>query len=109
MSNIRGKPPKLIEFNGKCQSVIEWAKELGVSVPTLYWRLHKYPLEEALTCKKMHDGCGIKAQPITFKGKTQTRMVQRTRIWLFYVGKTFEKISLRRRGNDCRIPYRGGE
>ena len=38
-----------IEFNGKCQLLTDWAKELGITDSTLYGRLTRWPLEKALT------------------------------------------------------------
>jgi hypothetical protein len=41
-----------IEFNGRSQTVPQWAKELGIAATTLYTRLYAgWPIERALTRK----------------------------------------------------------
>ena len=44
----------LITFNGKTQTMAQWAEEIGITRHTLWARLRKYkmPLEIALTAKK---------------------------------------------------------
>lgn len=41
------------EYNGKIQNISQWAREIGISVDTLYARLVKlnWPIEKALTLK----------------------------------------------------------
>ena len=41
-----------IEFNGKKQSLSEWAREVGVSRETLKYRFKKMPIEKAMTMPK---------------------------------------------------------
>lgn len=45
---------KLISYNGKTQTISEWADEIGISTNALWERLHrnKMPLELALTAPK---------------------------------------------------------
>jgi hypothetical protein len=43
---------RLIEFNGKTQCVMDWAKEIGINESSLRERLEKWPLEKALTKSK---------------------------------------------------------
>ena len=45
---------KLITYNGKTQTISEWADEIGISTPALWGRLNrnKTPLEVALTAPK---------------------------------------------------------
>lgn len=38
-----------IEFNGKCQLLTEWAKELGISDSTLHARIKKWGINKALS------------------------------------------------------------
>lgn len=38
-----------IEFNGKCQLLTDWAKELGIADSTLHQRIKKWGIEQALT------------------------------------------------------------
>lgn len=38
-----------VAYNGKCQTVTEWAKELGMNVRTLTKRLNKWSVEDAFT------------------------------------------------------------
>jgi len=50
---------RLISFNGKTQSLHEWAREYGMKVETLFYRLKRLPIGEALTtpianCGKRH-------------------------------------------------------
>lgn len=55
-----------IAFNGKTQCMAEWAREIGISVPILHYRLKAgWPIEKALA---------IISQDIllTFNGKTQS-------------------------------------
>jgi len=40
---------KYVEFNGKCQKVNNWAKELNIDPITLYGRLNRWSIEKALT------------------------------------------------------------
>jgi hypothetical protein len=52
LNKIIGTPPykaKCIEFNGKCQKVSDWAKELNINPITLHNRLNKWAVEKALT------------------------------------------------------------
>lgn len=39
---------RVIDFNGKSQTLSYWAEELGVSLDTLHRRLHRLPLERAM-------------------------------------------------------------
>ena len=64
---------KSITFNGKTQSVMEWAEELHVAPVTLYKRLQAYPLDTAMTCGKLRNSVGKKPMLITFNGRTQSR------------------------------------
>lgn len=43
---------RVIEFNGRRQTLIEWARELGVGQSALRERLEKWPKWRALTTKK---------------------------------------------------------
>lgn len=43
------KPMETVTFNGRTQTVAEWATERGVSPTSMYRRLKDYPLEEALS------------------------------------------------------------
>ena len=38
-----------IEFNGKCQLLTDWAKELGISTSSLHERIKKWGINEALS------------------------------------------------------------
>lgn len=49
LTKKRGVEPRLIKFNDKQLTVKEWSKELGLSESTLYLRLRRLPLEEALS------------------------------------------------------------
>ncbi len=42
---------RLVTFNGRTQTMIAWAEEIGITYMTLYLRLYRrnMPLEEALT------------------------------------------------------------
>ena len=46
------KRTRILEFNGKKQCVMDWAKELGITESSLRERLTKWPLEKALTQSK---------------------------------------------------------
>lgn len=49
-SNNRPGYNRIIEFNGKSQSVSLWAKEIGISVALLFQRLNRgWSVERALT------------------------------------------------------------
>lgn len=37
-----------IEFHGRRQTLAQWARELGVSIELLMWRLQKWPIEQAM-------------------------------------------------------------
>lgn len=42
-------PTRLIEFNGKCQSLNAWAREIGIGTNLLHYRLSRWSVEDALT------------------------------------------------------------
>lgn len=58
----------LITYNGKTQTVAQWGKEIGVSFDTLYQRICKWDIDQALT-KELAKCVRHK---IEYKGKTQT-------------------------------------
>ncbi len=39
----------LVTWDGRTQTLIEWANELGLTIYTLWRRLHRWPLERAMT------------------------------------------------------------
>lgn len=47
---------KKLTFNGQTKTIHEWADHLGITHQALYFRLQKYPLELALTVKKVLRG-----------------------------------------------------
>lgn len=36
-------------FRGETKSISQWAKHIGIHTATLFWRIRKWPLEQALT------------------------------------------------------------
>ena len=57
---------RLIRFNGMTRTLTDWAREIGISQPLLWWRLdHGWPVELALTKSareyRTRDGCGASA------------------------------------------------
>ena len=52
----------LIEYNGKCQNLCAWAKELGISPNTLYGRIYKmgWSIEKAFQNTPGRDSTGPK-------------------------------------------------
>ncbi|MCK9459490.1 MAG: hypothetical protein M0R80_07620 [Proteobacteria bacterium] len=87
---------KPITFNGKTQSVAEWAEELHVAPVTLYKRLQAYSLDVAMTCGKLRNSVGKKPMLITFNGKTQSRSqwCEELGIGLSTFGHRLQKYSL---------------
>ena len=62
----------IIEFQGKSQSLQEWADELGISESTIRWRLNKgYSTEKALTTK-IRKTVSQGKKYLTHKGNTKT-------------------------------------
>jgi RNA polymerase sigma factor (sigma-70 family) len=102
--NEKGRPTFLLTYDGKTQSIKEWAAELGISCQTIYNK-HKQglPIEEVL--KK----CGTF---ITYKGETRSlkewsKILSVNYITLFKrynMGWSAEKILT---GNDIKILYNG--
>lgn len=43
----------LVEFQGRTQTITDWALELGIARKTLYERLEKWGIERALTARKL--------------------------------------------------------
>lgn len=43
----------VITFNGKSQTITDWALELGIARKSLYERLEKWGIERALTTRKL--------------------------------------------------------
>jgi hypothetical protein len=49
----------VLEFNGKRQCAKHWAREIGVGVATIHWRLrHGWPVEKILSTKRFHEQKG---------------------------------------------------
>lgn len=44
----KGGPRALVEFEGRSQSISDWAAELGIRAQQVRWRLKNWPLERAL-------------------------------------------------------------
>ena len=62
----------ILEFQGKSQSLQEWADELGISESTIRWRLNKgYSTEKALTTK-VRKTVRQGKKYLTHKGNTKT-------------------------------------
>ena len=62
----------ILEFQGKSQSLQEWADELGISESTIRWRLNKgYSTEKALTTK-VRKTVSQGKKYLTHKGNTKT-------------------------------------
>ncbi len=68
------KPGRVITFNNKTQTISKWAKELGISYHTLWFRLQcsDWSLEDALTtAKNCHCSSVINRRLISYKGRSQ--------------------------------------
>lgn len=49
----------VLEFGGKRQCAKHWARELGLGVATIHWRLRRgWPVEKILSTKKYHEQKG---------------------------------------------------
>jgi hypothetical protein len=57
---------QMIGHNGRTQSTAGWARELGISIPLLQWRLRHWPTERALSAPKQPH-----SKLLTFRGRTQ--------------------------------------
>jgi hypothetical protein len=42
----------VIEFNGETKVLTDWAADIGITGPTLYWRINHWGVERALTTPK---------------------------------------------------------
>lgn len=61
----------ILEFQGKSQSLQEWADELGISESTIRWRLNKgYSTEKALSTK-VRKTASQRKKYLTYKGNTK--------------------------------------
>lgn len=105
----RGNPYK-ITYNGKTQTIAEWAKELGLSKSTLQARLARsgYDLEKSLSTPKQtnnryeYDGMYLTIPEWAgVVGCSESTMYKRMKENGYDVSKCFEnKYRLRRKRND---------
>ena len=51
--SINSSVPRYISFNGETHNISEWASIIGINPVTLLERLNKWPIEKALTTKKL--------------------------------------------------------
>lgn len=76
-----------LTYNGKTQTVSQWARELNIGQKTIINRINKgFSDEEALTMTK---GCGAK-KGITYQGQTKT-----LRQWAEYINMPYKTLSKR--------------
>lgn len=47
---------RIIEFNGERKCVVDWALSVGIDESSMRERLSKWPLEKALTTRKIRNG-----------------------------------------------------
>ena len=62
----------ILEFQGKSQSLQEWADELGISESTIRWRLNKGDSTEKALTTKVRKTVHQRKKYLTHKGNTKT-------------------------------------
>lgn len=104
-NNIRTN--KNITYNGKTQTITQWAEELGINPDTLYNRVFRasWPVEKAFT-EKTHKN---NRNGVSYNGKTQSLAawareigVQRATLWArLYKAKLTVKEAFEGKGVGC--------